>query len=111
MSTITPVLMSRGTGSRLWPLSREAYPKQLLPLLGEASLLQQTLQRVTDSSLFGAPLVVANADQRFLIAEQVRALGSTNAQIILEPFGPTPAWPPPSPRFSPATRIPTASFC
>lgn len=87
MSTITPVLMSGGTGSRLWPLSREAYPKQLLPLLGQASLLQETLQRVMDSPLFGAPLVVANADHRFLIAEQVRALGCADAQIILEPFG------------------------
>jgi mannose-1-phosphate guanylyltransferase/mannose-1-phosphate guanylyltransferase/mannose-6-phosphate isomerase len=79
--------MSGGTGSRLWPLSREAYPKQLLPLLGKASLLQETLQRVMDAPLFCAPLIVANADHRFLIAEHVRALGSTDTKIVLEPIG------------------------
>ena len=87
MTPITPVLMSGGTGSRLWPLSREAYPKQLLPLLGQGSLLQETLQRVSASSLFGAPLVIANAEHRFLIAEQLREIGRTDATIVLEPFG------------------------
>jgi mannose-1-phosphate guanylyltransferase len=87
MSLITPVLMSGGTGSRLWPLSREAYPKQLLPLLGQGSLLQQTLRRITGAPLFGAPLVIANAEHRFLIAEQLRELGCLDATILLEPIG------------------------
>ena len=111
MSPVIPVLMSGGTGSRLWPLSREAYPKQLLPLLGQGSLLQETLQRVTGSSLFGAPLVVANAEHRFLIAEQLRETGCTEATIILEPFGRILArrrrWQPSWPR----DRTQTASFC
>jgi mannose-1-phosphate guanylyltransferase/mannose-1-phosphate guanylyltransferase/mannose-6-phosphate isomerase len=87
MNLITPVLMSGGTGSRLWPLSREAYPKQLLPLLGQGSLLQETLRRVSGWQVFGAPLVVANAEHRFLIAEQLREMGCTDATIVLEPFG------------------------
>jgi mannose-1-phosphate guanylyltransferase/mannose-1-phosphate guanylyltransferase/mannose-6-phosphate isomerase len=87
MSLITPVLMSGGTGSRLWPLSREAYPKQLLPLLGQGSLLQETLRRVSGSPLFGAPLVIANAEHRFLIAEQLREIDCTGGTIVLEPFG------------------------
>ncbi|QRM31741.1 mannose-1-phosphate guanylyltransferase/mannose-6-phosphate isomerase [Microvirga sp. VF16] len=87
MSLITPVLMSGGTGSRLWPLSREAYPKQLLPLLGQGSLLQETLRRVSGQPLFGAPLVIANAEHRFLIAEQLREMGCADATLLLEPFG------------------------
>jgi mannose-1-phosphate guanylyltransferase/mannose-1-phosphate guanylyltransferase/mannose-6-phosphate isomerase len=87
MSLVIPVLLSGGTGSRLWPLSREAYPKQLLPLLGQGSLLQETLRRVTGSPLFGAPLVIANAEHRFLIAEQLRELGCADATLLLEPVG------------------------
>ena len=87
MSHITPVILSGGTGSRLWPLSREAYPKQLLPLLGQRSLLQETLQRVSGSPLFGAPLIIANAEHRFLIAEQLREMRCGDATIVLEPFG------------------------
>jgi mannose-1-phosphate guanylyltransferase/mannose-6-phosphate isomerase len=87
MSLITPVLMSGGTGSRLWPLSSEAYPKQLLPLLGQESLLQETLRRVSGSPLFGTPLVIANVEHRFLIAEQLREIGCTDGTIVLEPFG------------------------
>jgi mannose-1-phosphate guanylyltransferase/mannose-6-phosphate isomerase len=87
MSHITPVILSGGTGSRLWPLSREAYPKQLLPLLGQRSLLQETLQRVSGSPLFGVPLIIANAEHRFLIAEQLREMRCGDATIVLEPFG------------------------
>ena len=57
---IIPVLLSGGTGSRLWPLSRETYPKQLLSLLGERTLLQQTAMRVADPQLFADPMVIAN---------------------------------------------------
>jgi mannose-1-phosphate guanylyltransferase/mannose-6-phosphate isomerase len=84
---IIPVLLSGGTGSRLWPLSRETYPKQLLSLLGEKTLLQQTALRVRDPLLFTDPVVIANAEHRFVIGEQLRAVGITNPTIVLEPFG------------------------
>jgi mannose-1-phosphate guanylyltransferase/mannose-6-phosphate isomerase len=84
---IVPVLLSGGTGSRLWPLSRETYPKQLLSLLGEKTLLQQTALRVADPSLFSDPMVIANAEHRFAIGEQLRAVGISDPTIVLEPFG------------------------
>jgi mannose-1-phosphate guanylyltransferase/mannose-1-phosphate guanylyltransferase/mannose-6-phosphate isomerase len=84
---ITPVLLSGGTGSRLWPLSRETYPKQLLSLLGEKTMLQQTAMRVSDNAAFNSPIVVANAEHRFSIAEQLRGVGITDATMVLEPFG------------------------
>ena len=84
---IQPVILSGGVGSRLWPLSREHYPKQLLNLAGEQSLLQQTAQRVADFGRFGAPLVVCNREHRFVIAEQLRQLGLEPQGIILEPVG------------------------
>ena len=85
-SSIVPVLLSGGTGSRLWPLSRETCPKQLLSLLDEKTLLQQTVLRVGDPTLFDQPIIIANADHRFLIAEQLRAIDK-DAKIILEPVG------------------------
>lgn len=84
--SVVPVLLSGGTGSRLWPLSREARPKQLLSLVDEKTMLQQTVERVEDTSLFDEPIVIANAEHRFLIAEQLRAIGR-DATIILEPVG------------------------
>lgn len=84
---ITPVLLSGGTGSRLWPLSREAYPKQLLSLLGEKTLLQQTAMRVGDNTVFNDPIVVANTEHRFSIADQLRGVGMNAATMVLEPFG------------------------
>ena len=84
---IVPVLLSGGTGSRLWPLSRETYPKQLLSLLGENTLLQQTALRVDDPSLFDDPVVIANAEHRFAIGEQLCAVGVAHPTIVLEPFG------------------------
>lgn len=83
---IVPVLLSGGAGSRLWPLSRESYPKQLLPLCGSRTMLQETALRAADRGMFGDPIVVANAEHRFLIAEQLRECGMA-AQIVLEPFG------------------------
>jgi mannose-1-phosphate guanylyltransferase / mannose-6-phosphate isomerase len=84
---IVPVLLSGGTGSRLWPLSRETCPKQLPSLLGEKTLLQQTALRVADRSLFAAPMVIANAEHRFAIGEQLRAVGISDPTVVLEPFG------------------------
>lgn len=86
-SSIHPVLLSGGTGSRLWPLSRETYPKQLLALNGDDTLLQQAALRTTDATRFAPLLVVANTEHRFVIAEQLRAKNINNARIVLEPEG------------------------
>ena len=83
---VVPVILSGGTGSRLWPMSRASYPKQLLALLGQQSMLQQTVLR-SGYVGYGAPLLVCNDEHRFLIAEQVREVLSEKAQIILEPVG------------------------
>ena len=85
---IQPVVLSGGSGTRLWPLSREKYPKQLLPLVGTDSLLQATVRRVDGIAgcEVAAPLVVCNEDYRFVIAEQLRLMGKTGS-IVLEPFG------------------------
>ncbi len=88
MQLLIPVVLSGGSGTRLWPLSREKYPKQLLPLIGEDSLLQATVRRMeglTDVQL-GAPLVVCNEEYRFVIAEQLRLIGKKGT-ILLEPAG------------------------
>lgn len=84
---IVPVLLSGGAGTRLWPLSREACPKQLLSLLGEKTLLQQAALRVKDSALFDVPMVVANVEHRFAIADQLRSVGVVDPVMILEPVG------------------------
>jgi mannose-1-phosphate guanylyltransferase/mannose-6-phosphate isomerase len=82
---VHPVILSGGAGARLWPLSRTLRPKQVLPLTGSDSLLQQTIQRTVALGL-PAPLIICNHEHRFLIAEQVRALALTQApQIVLEP--------------------------
>ena len=87
MSELKIVLLSGGSGTRLWPLSREAHPKQFLPLLGEHSLLQATWLRVRDLPGVGAPLVVANEEHRFMVAEQLHSLGARPEALILEPVG------------------------
>jgi mannose-1-phosphate guanylyltransferase/mannose-6-phosphate isomerase len=82
-----PVVLSGGSGTRLWPMSRSQYPKQLLTLLGKESLLRQTVQRVAGRKGFAAPVVVANDEHRFLIAEQLREAGIEPAGLFLEPVG------------------------
>ncbi len=84
---VQPVVLSGGSGTRLWPLSREKYPKQLLPLIGEDSLLQATVRR-TDGigRALAAPMVVCNEEYRFVIAEQLRLMGKPGT-IVLEPIG------------------------
>lgn len=94
---IQPVILSGGSGTRLWPLSREHYPKQLIALCGDNTLLQDTVKRLgglaalaaragSDANV-AAPLVVANEEHRFLIAEQLRQIRQPFAKIILEPVG------------------------
>ncbi|MCC7463302.1 MAG: mannose-1-phosphate guanylyltransferase/mannose-6-phosphate isomerase [Gammaproteobacteria bacterium] len=83
---LVPVILSGGAGTRLWPLSRELYPKQLLPLVGSHTLLQDTLQRLTGLET-AAPVVVCNEEHRFLVAEQLRVIGSRAGAIVLEPAG------------------------
>ena len=100
---IVPVLLSGGTGSRLWPLSRELYPKQFLPLCSDRTMLQDTALRVSAQPgstgpgstqpgaaaevVFSAPLVICNQEHRFLAAEQLRQSRCTPRGIILEPAG------------------------
>src|SRR3954462_14969554 len=84
---IHPVILSGGSGTRLWPMSRALYPKQMLPLLGERSLLQETAARVGDPSRFHPATVVCNAEHRFVVAEQLRAIGRPASGILLEPEG------------------------
>src|SRR5437660_9122529 len=82
--SVIPVVMCGGAGTRLWPVSRESMPKQFVPLVGERSTFQQTLQRVADPAMFARPIVITNADFRFIVAEQLRELGIA-ADIVLEP--------------------------
>jgi mannose-1-phosphate guanylyltransferase/mannose-6-phosphate isomerase len=85
---IIPVILSGGSGSRLWPLSRELYPKQLLPLAGDGeTMLQATISRTTGLPGVGAPVVVCNESHRFMVAEQLRQAEVARPQIILEPIG------------------------
>lgn len=84
---IHPVILSGGSGSRLWPMSRAHYPKQLLPLAGSRTMLQETASRVSDSALYAQPLIIANNEHRFIVAEQLQAIGIAPRAIILEPVG------------------------
>ncbi|MGR0185213.1 mannose-1-phosphate guanylyltransferase/mannose-6-phosphate isomerase [Azospirillum aestuarii] len=86
-SRIHPVILSGGAGVRLWPMSREQYPKQFLPLCSERSMLQDTAGRVSDAARFADPLIVCNQEHRFVIAEQMRQAGRGAARIVLEPVG------------------------
>ncbi len=84
--TIVPVILSGGSGTRLWPVSRESFPKQLWPLVSERSLLQETALRAGGPG-FAPPVIVCNEEHRFLIAEQMREAGVVGARIVLEPVG------------------------
>jgi mannose-1-phosphate guanylyltransferase / mannose-6-phosphate isomerase len=83
-SPIIPLIMCGGAGTRLWPASRENRPKQFLPLFGPYSTFQETVKRVSDPALFGRPIIVTNGQYRFLVAEQLAAIGA-EADILLEP--------------------------
>ncbi len=84
---IMPVILSGGAGTRLWPLSRAMYPKQLLPLFGENTMLQDTVLRVESIDGIGPVTCVCNDEHRFLVAEQLRQIKVAEEAIILEPFG------------------------
>jgi mannose-1-phosphate guanylyltransferase/mannose-6-phosphate isomerase len=88
---ITPVILCGGAGTRLWPLSREQYPKQLLRLVGERTMLQATALRLAGQQLSGGevapPILVGNEEHRFLLAEQLRDVGVPHGSLILEPSG------------------------
>jgi mannose-1-phosphate guanylyltransferase len=82
---ITPVILSGGGGTRLWPMSTPEHPKQFLALTGETTMFQMTLARVMDRDFFAAPIIVANAAHAALVREQLAAIGVNDARIILEP--------------------------
>ena len=89
-TTITPVLLCGGSGTRLWPLSRKSYPKQFVPLIGEETLFQASARRLAGDSRqlsFAAPLVLTNSDFRFIVTEQLAAVGIDPGAILIEPEG------------------------
>ena len=83
---ITPLLLCGGSGTRLWPLSRQSYPKQFVPLLGEGTLFQATMARLSGDA-FARPLVITNAAFRFIVAEQMAETGTDPRAIMIEPEG------------------------
>ena len=87
MSLLIPVILSGGAGTRLWPLSREMYPKQLLALAGKLTMLQDTVTRLAGIAGAQPPIIVCNEAHRFTGAEQIRPLGVTASAILLEPAG------------------------
>ena len=83
---ITPVLLCGGSGTRLWPLSRKSYPKQFSPLIGDTTLFQASAMRLNGDG-FGAPLILTNADFRFIVTQQLAEVGIDPAAILIEPEG------------------------
>jgi len=84
---IIPVILSGGSGTRLWPLSRKQYPKQYLPLVGDNTMLQETILRLEGLDNLADPIIVCNAEHRFLVAEQCQQINIKNPTILLEPVG------------------------
>src|SRR3954466_5774069 len=82
---IIPLIMCGGAGTRLWPASREVHPKQFLPLFGPRSTFQDTVVRVSDPALFERPIVITNTAYRFMVLEQLAAIG-IEADVLLEPM-------------------------
>ena len=84
---IVPVILSGGSGTRLWPLSRKQYPKQYLPLVGDNTMLQETILRLSGLDDLAEPIIICNEDHRFIVAEQCQQINITNPTILLEPLG------------------------
>jgi mannose-1-phosphate guanylyltransferase / mannose-6-phosphate isomerase len=84
MTKIVPVILAGGSGTRLWPVSRDALPKQFLPLVGERSTYQDTLLRVADRALFVPPVVLTGSDFRFFARRQAEDIG-IEATVVIEP--------------------------
>ena len=84
---IIPVILSGGSGTRLWPLSRKQYPKQYLPLVSDNTMLQETILRLNGLDNLADPIIICNADHRFLVAEQCQQIDIINPTILLEPIG------------------------
>src|SRR5512141_2305355 len=84
---IVPVILSGSSGTRLWPLSRELYPKQLLPLVDEKTMIQNTVMRLDSIASTSEPLIVCNESHRFMVAEQLRLIDRKPAAVLLEPVG------------------------
>ena len=89
MPKVIPIILSGGKGTRLWPLSRQSYPKQFLPLIGDnkQSLLQETITRIIELEDVDDPIIICNEEHRFLVAEQMRSVEITPKAIILENEG------------------------
>ena len=89
VNSIVPLILCGGTGSRLWPLSRESYPKQFLSINNEDkfSLLQKTIKRILTLKNLKKPILVCNEEHRFIVAEQMREINIDDFIILLEPFG------------------------
>ena len=87
LSKIIPVILSGGSGTRLWPLSRKEHPKQYLPLVGDNTMLQETILRLKGLDNLADPIIICNADHRFLVAEQCQQIDIKNPTILLEPVG------------------------
>lgn len=85
--TIYPVILAGGSGSRLWPLSREYYPKQFLPLIGSTSMLQETVKRLDSIENVASPIAVCNELHRFMLMDQMKATGIESASVVVEPAG------------------------
>ena len=84
---LIPVILSGGSGTRLWPLSRKQYPKQYLSLKGDNTMFQETILRLDGLENIASPIIICNSDHRFLVAEQLQQIGISDATILLEPIG------------------------